>query len=194
VATDWLFYWMTQPSGLALIGLAVVVPFILWRLLLGNVFAAVGFSPLAVAYACAAFGILVVNFTASHIEFSDRVSSGLLQESQRWSIVPGWTTYAAVLSLIYVLPLLAVVGVPLAALLLRMRRLTYASIAAAVVALWLVLAVVAWAFPINEWHRTHRLASLTGWLTELLPSIVLIAVPFFVGIYGASRSARRAET
>lgn len=191
MATDWLFYWMTRPSGLALIGLAVLVPFIFWRLLLGNAFAGVGFAPLAVAYACAALGLLLVNFGTSYVEFSSRASAGLLQEAQRWSIVPGWTIYSAMISLIYVLPLLAIVAVPLAALLLRARKLKYLNIAIAAVTLWLGLAVLAWFSPINEWQRTHRIASFVGLLRELLPGIVLVAVPFFLGVHGLTRSARR---
>jgi hypothetical protein len=194
VALDWLVYWMTQPPGLMAIGLAVVIPVFFWWSLLGNAFARVGFTPLAVAYACAALGLLIVTFTTSYSEFSHRVSSGGLQESQRWSIVPGWTIAVAIIYLVCVLPLLGIVGVPLTALLLRLRKLTYASIAVTAVTLWLALAFLGWAFPINEWQRTHRLASFTMYLMDLLPSIALIAVPFLLGIHVASRSARREET
>ena len=190
MATDWLFYWMTEPSGLALIGLAVAIPFLFWRLVLGHSFAGVGFMPLVIAYACAGLGLLLACFLSSYVDFSSRVSSGGLQESQRWSIVPGWTIYAAVLSLIYVLPLLGIVGVPLSALLLRTRKLTYVTIAAATVTLWLVLALVMWwAPPTTSGSRHIFLKSLTTLLKELLPGIVLVAGPFLLAIYGASRSS-----
>jgi hypothetical protein len=185
MATDWLVYYMMQPLGLTLIGLAIAIPFVFWRLVLGNAFARAGFTPLVVAYTCVAFGLLVANLMSSYLDFSRRVSIGLLEESQRWSLIPGWTIYGAVISLIFLLPLLAIVGVPLCALLLRMQRLTYVNIAVAAIALWLLLALVGWAVPRNS-------VSFTGWLIELLPSIVLIVVPFFVGVRGSLPSPRRA--
>lgn len=192
--TDWLFYWMMQAPGLLLIGLAVFIPFILWRFALGHAFPGVGFTPLLVAYVCAALGLLVVNFTWSYLEFSERVTNGLLLEAQRWPIVSGWTIYTAMLSLIVVLPLLGIVGVPLSALLIRMHRLTYPNIAMTIMALWLALTTMAWGYPSNEWDRTHRLESLITWLKILLPAIALIAGPFLLGIHQALRSSRHAVT
>ena len=192
--TDWLFYWITRPSGLALVALAMAVPFAIWRLVLGKTHAEIGFAPLFAAYACALVGLAIASFVSSYLEFSGRVETGILAEEQRWSTVIGWSTYVAVLSLTMVLPLLGLLGVPLSALLLRFRRLTFVSIAVAVVALWLALAAVAWAFPATQWHSTHRLESLTMWLKYLLPSVLLIAFPFLLSIHWASRSFRNAET
>jgi len=181
VATDWLVYYMMQPAGLMLVGLAIAIPFVFWRLILGNTFAGVGFTPLVIAYTSALLGVLVASFISSYSHFSHRVAIGLLEEGPRWSLLPGWTIYRAALSLILLLPLLAIVGVPLSAVLLRKQRLTYASIAAMAVALWLVLALVGWAMPPNR-------VSFFDWLMGLLPGIVLVMVPFFVGIRVSLRS------
>jgi hypothetical protein len=194
MALDWLFYWMTEPLGLAAIALAVAVPFILWRLVLGQVFGRIGFKPLVAAYALAAPGLLLVNFVSSHIEFSSRVTDGLLQETQRWSIVPGWTVYGSVISLLFVLPLLGLVGVPVSGLLLKLRRLSFKTIGMVGLASWLTLALVAWSIPTNDWDRDHRLESLTLWLTELAPGVACVALPFLLGVYFASRSYRHAES
>ncbi|MBA3595487.1 MAG: hypothetical protein M3Q12_01840 [Pseudomonadota bacterium] len=194
MALDWLFYWMTEPRGLAAITLAVTLPFILWRLVLGKTFRPVGFKPLVAAYALAALGLLTVNFATSHIEFSARVADKLLQEAQRWSIVPGWTVYVTVISLLYVLPLLGLVAVPVSALLLRLRRLSLKTIVLAVLASWLTLALIAWSIPTDDWDRGRRLESLTLWLTELAPGVVLVALPFLLGVYLASRRYRHAQT
>jgi hypothetical protein len=194
VPTDWLFYSMTQPSGVALIALAVAVPFAIWRLMLGKQYAEIGIAPLIVAYTCAFVGLAVVSFASSYLEFSNRVSRGILLEEQRWSTVVGWSIYFAVLSLIMVLPLIGLLGVPLSALLLRFRRLTYVSIAVAVVTLWLSLVVLAWAFPGNAWHTEHRFESFNMWLKELLPAVMLVGLPFLLGIHWASRTFRNART
>lgn len=192
--TDWLFYWMTLPSGLALIGLATGIPFIIWRLVLGRAYTEIGFKPLVAAYVCAIAGLAAMAFISSHFEFNSRVAQGVLPEAQRWSTVPGWSIYLAVLSLIFVLPLAGLVGTPLSALLLRLRRFTYANIAIATVALWLSLAVLAWVLEVNEWHRTHSFESFFMFLKDLVPSILLIALPFLLSIRWVSHSDRHAET
>lgn len=193
VPTDWLLYEMTRPTGLVLIGLAIAIPFLFWRLVLGDAFAAVGFTPLVVAYACAALGLLVGNFWSSYDDFSHRVSIGVLQEAKRWSIVPGWTVYGWVISLIFALPLVAIVGAPLSGLLLRMQRLTYASIAVTASALWLGLALIGWTVGLlSGGVSAHRPDSFTEWLIGLLPGIVFGPVAFLVGIRLPLRSVRRA--
>src|SRR5690242_6214501 len=65
MATDWLFYWMTLPSGLAGIALAVALPFLFWRLLLAKTFGAIGYKPLAVGYSFAALGLVITNFASA---------------------------------------------------------------------------------------------------------------------------------
>jgi len=192
--TDWLFYWMTLPTGLAAIASAVALPFLLWRAVLGRSFPGIGYKPLATAYAFAAAGLLVSNFASAYLEFNSRVAKNILPEAQRWSTVPGWTIYTSVLSLVVVLPLVGLLGVSVSGLLLRYRRLSFVNIGAALLVAWLALVLVVWAFPSNEWHRTHRLESLTMWLSELAPSILLVGLPFLAGIYVASRTYRNAET
>jgi len=191
VPTDWVVYWMMGPAGFFLIGMALGLSLFVWFVVLGSTSIQIGVRPLLIGYACGAFGHLACNFLWSYNEFSKRVSTGLLEEAQRWSIVPGWTVYASVLTLIYVLPLATVIGVPISALLLRIGRLTYVSVAVTAIMLWLSFAIIVWALPTNDWQRTHRLASFKMIVTDLLPSIVLTAVPFLLGIYVTSRSARR---
>ncbi len=193
MAPDWLFYWMTQAAGLAAIALAVVLPFIVWRMVLGEAFRRIGFKPLVAAYALAIVGLLVLNFVLAHMEFSARVADKLLQAEQRWATVPGWTLYASALSLVVVLPLLGLVGVPVAALLLKARRLSARTMGLAVVASWLTLVLVAWLITADDWDRGRRLESLMMWLAELAPGVVLVALPFLLGVYLASRPYRQAE-
>jgi hypothetical protein len=194
VPSDWLFYWMTRPTGLVLIAAAIAVPFGIWRVVLGRTFSGIGYAPLAAAYGLATVGLFANNFASSYLEFSSRVAEGVLPEAQRWSIVPGWTLYVSVLSLIAVLPLVGLVGVPLSASLLRVRRLTPASIGITVAAVWVALVLAAWTFPSNEWHRTHRAESLGMWLKELAPGVLLVALPFLSGVYVTTRRYRGAGT
>ncbi|WP_425260351.1 hypothetical protein ACPOLB_05715 [Rubrivivax sp. RP6-9] len=193
MATDWLVYWMTRPEGLALIALAVAVPFAIWRMILGPRFVSVGFAPLATGYALAGVGLALTTLISSHVEFTSRVSTGALVESDRWSIVPGWSFYFVVLSLILVLPLLGLIGTPASAWLLRKRCLSHRSIAGALVGVWLVVAALAWLTPSNEWHRTHKLESLGMWLSTVGASVVAVGLPFVYGIYLVARRRERSE-
>jgi hypothetical protein len=114
--------------------------------------------PLAVGYASASVALLFINLVDNYFEFSSRVGIGQLQETQRWSTVPGWTIYSALLSLITVLPLLAIIGVPLSVVLLRTQKMT-------------LIIVTLIALPV----------------VFLAPDIGLIGASFLLGIYLATR-------
>jgi hypothetical protein len=152
--------------------------------------AAIGIKPLAFAYLYAGVGLVGMNFVGCYMDFSKRVASGMLTESQRWSVVPGWAIYSTILLLVVVLPLLGLVGVPVTATFLKRALLTPRNIAVCTLVVWLALTSVGWAFPGNEWHRAHRLESFMMWLKNLLPGILFIALPFMLAIYKGSRSYR----
>ena len=192
MAADWVVYGMMGPGGLLVAGMAVALSCFIWTLLLGDASTRVGLAPLFAGYACGALGLLTNNFLQSYIEFSSRVSKGILEEALRWSTVPGWTVYLSLLSLIVALPLATLLGVPLSALMLRMGRLTIAGILVAAGMLWLSLGTALWFFPSNEWQRTYRLASFQMIMTDLLLWISLTTLPFLLGIYAASHRFRRA--
>jgi hypothetical protein len=158
-ATDWIVAVYIVPVTV----LAVGITFFFWWLILGNAFARVGFLPLAIGYASAAVALLLINLVDNYFEFSRRVAIGHLEETHRWSTLPGWTIYTALLSLITVLPLLAIVGMPLSAVLLRTRKMTI--IIVALIALPILL---------------------------LVPDVGLVVAPFLIGILVSTRSARRA--
>jgi hypothetical protein len=191
---DWLFYWMTLPGGLAVIALAIALPFLVWRAVLGPAFLNVRYAPLGLGYFLASLGMLAFTFGSSYLEFSSRVSSNVLPEQQRWSIVPGWTIYMSVLSLVAVLPLVGVFGVPVSALLVRFRRFSIRTILAVLLLSWLSLALVLWLFPSNQWEQTHRFEALSKWITALGPAIFAIGAPFLGGIYFLCKRRWDAET
>jgi hypothetical protein len=188
--TDFLFYWMTGPAGLTIIGLALAAPFVLWRLVLGAEFRPIGFGPLVLAYACTAVGYLALMFASAYADFSARVARGILAEEQRWSIVPGWTIYTLVLFLIVLLPFLTLAA-PYAALLLRLRVLKWSSIIASAVGLWIALGLLMWLITLAG--KPVEAELLIVWLRELLPGIVLVVLPFLMGVYLAAPSSRAGD-
>jgi hypothetical protein len=194
MATDWLVYYMTRPLGLAAIALAVALPFLVWRLVLGRASTQFGYKPLAAGYLFAAAALLSMNLSFSYFEFSSRVASGALSEAERWKHVPGWSLYVSVISLLFILPMLGLIATPVSALLLRRGALSIKAISAVVVSAWLLVSVCIWLSPSNEWHRTHRLESLLNSLSAIGVGFLFVAVPFSLGIYAASRERARNET
>ena len=193
MAPDWLVYWMTRPSGLAAIALAIAAPFALWRLVLGRRFRPAGFAPLAAGYALAGFSLVLVTLVWSYIEFTSRVAAGGLVESQRWAVVPGWVVYFSVLSLAIALPILGLFAVPASAWLVRKNCLHYRTMLFSLSGVWLALALLMWLLPSNEWHRTNRLESLGVSLYMAGISVVSVGLPFLFGIFFVARHRANAE-
>ena len=189
--TDFLVYWLTRPLGLLLIAAMIAVPFIFWRVLLGKAYAAIGLLPLVAAYAAALAGLVAAAFAFAYLEFSSRVADGLLAEDERWSLVPGWTIYMVVLSSVFVLPVMGLVGVPVGAWLVRSNRLSYGIIMVTTIGFWLTLTTIFWAFPLNHWHQTHRLESFVRILGEFLPGVLFVAMPFLIALRLAVGPRRR---
>ncbi|WP_243368234.1 hypothetical protein [Microvirga solisilvae] len=182
MALDFVFLWLTGPGGLLLIGMGIIVPFLFWPLLLGTHYRAIGLMPLTVAYVSALTGLIVMSLVYGYVEFSARVEKGILSETQRWSVVPGWTLYSTFLSLIIVLPALGLIAVPFGAWLLRNRRLHLKSIIISLTVFSVGLATLFWAFPANDWHRTHRLESFGDWLADTFIHLTFIGAPFLASL------------
>ena len=192
--SDWLFHWLTRPTGLLAIAFGIGLGFLLWRLALGKSRATIGYKPLALAYLAAAVGLAICTFVWSHIEFSSRVAKGLLPETDRWAIVSGWTVYGSVLLLIVALPLLGFIGAPLAGLLARFHRLTPVAALLISIAVWLVLSVGMWVMPSNQWAETHRFEALVSILSSVLPGVALVGLPFLLVLAKFVKLSPNAET
>lgn len=182
MASDWLFYLMTRPLGIAAMAVAVAIPFLLWRTVLGSCYRSIGARPLAIAYLLAAAGLLTYCFAWSHGEFSNRVASNVLADERRWATVSGWAVYLATLSLAVVLPLLGALAVPLSAALIRAQRFTPITILIALLCVFALLVGGIWAVPLNEWHSMHRADSLWMLIGELAGPYALVALPFCFGL------------
>ncbi|MFO0990322.1 MAG: hypothetical protein U1E67_00120 [Hyphomicrobiales bacterium] len=183
MALDFVVIWFLGRAGLLFVFVGLLIPSLLWRAILGPAYPRVGVSPLAFAYLAALVGLILVSFGTSYLEFSSRVDNHLLDEGERWSIVPGWTIYMGVLQLLMAIPALAIFCVPLAALLVRVQRVSLRYIVVVVVLGWILCIAFLWLSPTNQWHRTHRLESVKWHAIETSPMIFLVALPFFVSLW-----------
>lgn len=187
MALDWLFYLMSRPLGITAMAVAVAIPFLLWRTVLGSCYRSIGARPLAMAYLLATVGLLIYCFAWSHSEFSDRVAANVLADERRWATVSGWAVYLAMLSLAIVLPLLGALAVPLSAVLIRAQRFTPMTILVALLCVFALLIGGIWAMPLNEWYSIHGAESLWMLIGELAGPYALVALPFFLGLLGFAR-------
>ena len=102
-------FWLTIICGVAVYAFFMVI---------GSV------SPSGAAVATLVAGVLLVLYAghawyaSRHMDSRDprviraRAARGILEEERRWAIVPGWTVYTGVLSLVLVIPLMAVAAPP----------------------------------------------------------------------------------
>lgn len=194
MASDGLFLALTHPIGLVIVALAILIPCLLWAQALRTSGLPSRRRIIAVSYLAALAGLLVSCSMSSYLEFSSRVSAGILEESQRWSVVPGWTLYMSVLSLLVVLPLLAFIGVPVSAVLLRRNRFSVPASLGALCASFMGVVVFLWLLPSNEWHRTHRFESLLMIAQELSSGFILVGGAFLAALLVQVRNAVRLHT
>lgn len=188
------YYWMTQTSGLAMIAIAVAASFLLWRLVLGRVFGELGFTPLTIGYICATLGLVLLCFGGSIFFFYDDI----YEKGSLWSLVPGWTRFSTVLSLLVVLPLLELICMPICAILLKRRRFTKKAIGAVVFAVWFGLLGSFLAF-LTLLSQKRSLSETVSDPFALIHSVVvasmvafLVCLPFSLGVYFSTRRYRNA--
>ena len=191
--TDFLYYWLVQPLGLASLSAITAVSFLAWRLVLGPAYRVYGPKPLAVAYAVAVCGHALLNFYFSNQEFTARVSRNVLEEASRWSIVPGWTLYMSVLTLLLLLPLLVVLSA-LAAALLRSRKYSYRVVATISLGFVVLAGVGVWWFSSGSWMLIDHLALLAATLGAAAFAVALTVLPFLAAIGHFARARTNTAT
>ena len=188
MANDYLLYWMTQPTGLLAIGVAIALLFFVWRLALGAAITKYGYWPPAIASLATCLALLLTNYISAHIDFSQRVAKNLLPEIQRWSLTLDWALNNSMLAVVFLLPLLGFVAVPLTARLLKKQKLTVKNITVVLVLGWLAMALIGWLAASDiDWHAEHRMQSLGIFLFELFTPIVFIGGAFLFTVLFTAR-------
>ena len=180
---EYVVYYMTRPLGLLCIGIALAIPFVIWRLILGSKFVAVGYAPLLFGYIASLAGLFLMALGTSYTEFTHRVEAGFLEEGLRWTTIFGWSMSFSLLSLLTVLPTLGVLVTPVVGYYVRTKKFTPYFICRVVLLTWIALAIATWTFPSNLWHMTHRLESLQMALTRNALAVSMVGLPFLLAIY-----------
>ncbi|WP_050470662.1 hypothetical protein [Herbaspirillum chlorophenolicum] len=182
MATDFLVFWMTRPSGIAIFLIIIATPLIFWRFIRGGKRLSWGLRPYVLAYTSSIAGLIILCFLTSLMDFGSR-ATGPVNELSRWATILGWALYLSVLLSVFVLPLIGFIAVPVAALLLRFQCFEIRNIVGVLVFFWAILTFAVWLFPGNSWAESHRFGSFVSHGQTIAYGMVFIAVPFFFTLY-----------
>lgn len=171
----------------ATLALVFAPPFALWGIILWRRFSSVGFAPLVAGYVLAGLGLMAFTFATTYVELSHAVDAGKLSETDLWSNVLNSTLYSVASVLPFVLPVLGLVLVPIAAWSLRNHRVSHSRIAVTLLAIWIALTLTGWTLSNNLWHQTHPLEALGMWMYMVGFEAAAVGLPFLYGIYLVTR-------
>ncbi|WP_129587798.1 hypothetical protein [Herbaspirillum robiniae] len=180
MATDFLVFWITHPLGIAIFFIAM--PLICWRLVRSEKNLSRRIRPYVLAFTSSIVGLIILCFLTSLMDFGSR-ATGPVNELGRWATILGWTIHLSILLSVFVLPLIGLIAVPVAALLLRFQRFEMRNIVGVLVFFWAILTFAVWSFPDNSWAESHRFGSFVSYGQAIACGVAFIAVPFFFTLY-----------
>lgn len=100
------------------------------------------YLPLAIGYGISIFGLTVLSYVNGDATFTDLIQQGYYTEAERSLYLPPRIVGSTILSLVFVLPAISFIVVPLTARLIRKGRLTLKWIALYALVSWLVLSLL----------------------------------------------------
>lgn len=100
------------------------------------------YLPLAIGYGISIFGLIVLSYVNGDATFTDLIQQGYYTETERSIYLPRRIVGSAILSLVFALPAISFIVVPLTARLIRNGRLTLKWIALYALVSWLLLSLL----------------------------------------------------
>ena len=182
MATDAFVVMFLTPGWLVFFVFCLAIAAGIWAAALGSRFGDVRFAPLAIGISFFILGCLLLSFLSAWETFSGRQEQGVVAAKTFWQIVPGWTIYVLAIYTTIGPPVIALTLVPLAAILVRKRLFDWICVPVALIAIWLIGALLDWAQPMNIWEEGHRLEALLRNLAGWAPTIIGLGGAFFLGV------------
>jgi hypothetical protein len=100
------------------------------------------YLPLAIGYGISIFGLAVLSYVDGDATFTDLIQQGYYTEAERSLYLPRRVVGSAILTLVFVLPAISFIVVPLTARLIRKDRITLKWIALYALVGWLILSLL----------------------------------------------------
>jgi hypothetical protein len=102
------------------------------------------FVPLFAGFAVSMAGLALLTYIECYADFTSLVQEGYYTEAERATYLPGRFVGQAIVELVFVLPAISFVIVPLTAWLIRRGRLTFKEVGRFAIVGWFALSLVAW--------------------------------------------------
>ncbi len=104
------------------------------------------YLPLFAGFAVSMGGLALLTYIECYADFTSLVQQGYYAEAQRAAYLPGRVVGQAIVELVFLLPVLSFVVVPLTTWLIRMGRLTFKGIGLFAIVGWFALSLMGWVF------------------------------------------------
>ena len=104
------------------------------------------YVPLFAGFAVSMAGLALFTYIECYADFTSLVHQGYYTEAQRAVYLPGRVFGQAIVELVFLLPAISFVVVPLTTWLIRRGRLTFKGIGLFAIIGWLALSLVGWVF------------------------------------------------
>ncbi|MBV9529313.1 hypothetical protein [Sphingomonas sp.] len=126
------------------------------------------FLPLIAGFVVSMMGLALLTYVYCYADFTSLVSLGYYTEAERPVYLPGRVVGQAVVELVFVLPAICLIVIPLTTRLIRNRRLTWSSIGLRAIAGWIVLLLLG---------SLMSPESLLALLTDTVPPVLIYGMP-----------------
>jgi hypothetical protein len=102
------------------------------------------FVPLVAGFAVSMVGLALLTYIESYADFTSLVQQGYYTEAQRAVYLPGRVVGNAIVQLVFLLPVISFVVVPLTTWLIRRNRLAFKGIGLLAILGWFALSLLGW--------------------------------------------------
>ena len=187
--TDFAFYYLTQPLGLAMQIALLVVPAVLLRLAAPISFAKFGFRRVAFGQLAVTVATFLLSALSVYSLGRTKVQLGHIKSTELTSWVAVNSVYLFVPTYVFALAFASLVLLPFCVWLSRKNKADLPRLLGLGVALAVGFAVLTVIFPSNEWGREHPFGLFTSTLSSLGVGTLAICLAFGVGARLPMRSA-----
>ena len=140
------------------------------------------YLPLALGYGISMLALAVLSYVNGDATFTELIRQGYYTEAERPLYLPRRIVGAAILNLVFVLPAISFIVVPLTVRLIKKNRLTLKWIARYALAGWLVLLLLGWLLSAGTMVDPFNLVYVMGY-TATPVAIYGLPIPFMALLF-----------
>jgi hypothetical protein len=148
------------------------------------------YVPLFAGFAVSMVGLAFLTYVEGDLEFTALVQQGYYNEVQRAEYLPRRMVGAAILQLVFLLPVISFVVVPLTSWLVRRRRLTFRGVGLFAIVGWLALSMLGWLISLVTFTPLYPFPSYLGFTVA---PVLLYGLPIPIAAMWLPRSNAKPE-